>query len=103
SNKRTILAATVFEYSAPQEVHMNDDSFLYLNYKRFFAVFLSVLPGVVLVYGMGSLAMVILDLVRAPLGWCIFAGVVTAMLFGILGFFLGLIIQEKMKPAEPHT
>ena len=82
---------------------MNDDSFLYLTYRRFLAVLLSVLPALVLVYAMGALAMLVMDLFRAPLGWCIFVGAFVAALTGIGGIFLGLVIQDKLKPAEPHT
>jgi hypothetical protein len=82
---------------------MSDDSFLYLIYRRFFAVMMSVLPGLLLVFAFPAVTMLILDLIGAPMGWSLFAGFVVLVFTFIGSIFLGLLIQDKMAPHEPNT
>ncbi|MBZ0117338.1 MAG: hypothetical protein IT378_15870 [Sandaracinaceae bacterium] len=81
---------------------MSDESFLYLVYKRFLAVFFSVLPGLLMVIGLPAISMVVLDLIGVPFGWTLGISAFVMFLSFIGSIFLGLLIQDKMLPHEPH-
>ncbi len=73
---------------------MEDASHL-LQYRRFFGLLLSVLPGLELVYALSALVVWILgDLVLMEFGWALGLGAITFVLTFVIWLFAGMGIQK---------